>query len=321
MARRSPCPRSTTRGRGGGPLPPPPTPTWTPSQAPGSRGAGSASRPGRRRGRSCTARPITTGITWASRRRSASSLDTRGCPTSSAATGGPSTGRSRCAKPAAGSSGDSPSGGVDGEADGAGRGCQPRVERRQGRRARRHRECQVKSIGGAQRSRRQAQKEVLRPTMNISSQLDAVVHALVEAPEDRVLKASRRLPRERPPTQTVGERGDDLGHGQIGHEDIVPALHDLIELVAAWLRQVELQQGAGVAIEGAGQARSVCGPLLAKPRRNAPLRSDPPGPRRPSWRVEGGGPASAGGTPRGSERPCREGDRAAPASPRDAPAP
>ncbi len=61
--------------------------------------------------------------------------------------------------------------------------------------------------------------------MNISSQLDAVVHALVEAPEDRVLKASRRLPRERPPTQTVGERGDDLGHGQIGHEDIVPALY------------------------------------------------------------------------------------------------
>ena len=145
----------------------------------------------------------------------------------------------------------------------------------------------MKSIGGAQRSLRKAQKEVLRPTVNIPSQLDAVVHALVEAPEDGVLKASRRLPREQPPTQTLGERGDNLSHGQIGHEDIVPALDDLIELVAASLRQVELQQGAGVAIEGAGEARSVGGLLLAKPRRNAPPRGDPRGPRRLSWRVEG----------------------------------
>ena len=85
-----------------------------------------------------------------------------------------------------------------------------------------------------------------------------------------MLKASRGLRREGPLAQTAGERRDDLGHRQIGHEDIVPALHDLIELVAAWLRQVELEQGAGVAIEGAGQPRSVCRPPLEKPRRNAP---------------------------------------------------
>jgi len=145
----------------------------------------------------------------------------------------------------------------------------------------------VKSVGGAQRRLRQAQEQVLRPTVNIPRQLDAVEHTLVEAPEDGVLKAARSLPRERPLTQTNGERGDNLGHGQIGHEDIVPALDDLIELVAASLRQVELQQGAGVAIEGAGEARSVGGLLLAKPRRNAPPRGDPRGPRRLSWRVEG----------------------------------
>jgi len=69
-----------------------------------------------------------------------------------------------------------------------------------------------------------------------------------------------------------GERQDELGHRQIGHEDIVPALHDLIELVAARLRQVELEESARVAIEGAGQPRSVCRPLLAKRRANVPPR-------------------------------------------------
>src|SRR2546422_6601446 len=106
----------------------------------------------------------------------------------------------------------------------------------------------------------------------------------------------------------------------MGDGDVVPALRALVELVAAWLRQVELEQGARVAIEGAGQPCAVCRPPLAKRRRNAPPRGDPRGPRRRSWRVEGRGPASSGGTRRGSERPCRAGDRAAPASPRGAPA-
>jgi hypothetical protein len=50
-----------------------------------------------------------------------------------------------------------------------------------------------------------------------------------------MLKASRSFPREGPLTQTAGERRGDLGHRQIGHEDVVPAFHDLVELVAAWL--------------------------------------------------------------------------------------
>jgi hypothetical protein len=157
------------------------------------------------------------------------------------------------------------SGWVDGKADRSGRGCQPRVERRQRCRPRRGRECQVKSVGGAQRSLRQAQEELFRPAMDVTSQLDAVVHAVVEAADDGMLKASRGLLREGPLTQTAGERRDDLGHRQIGHEDIVPAFHDLVEVVAAWLRQVELEQGAGIAIEWAGQPRSVCRPLLETP--------------------------------------------------------
>ena len=98
----------------------------------------------------------------------------------------------------------------------------------------------MKSVGGAQRSLRQTQEELLRPTVRVSTQLDTMVHPLVEAPEDGMLKAPRGIPRERPLAQTAGERRNDLGHRQVGHEHVVPALHDLIELFAARLRQVEL---------------------------------------------------------------------------------
>jgi hypothetical protein len=120
---------------------------------------------------------------------------------------------------------------------------------------------------------------MLRPAVDIARQLGAVVHAFVEAAEDGVLEAARGLSREGSLAETPRDRRNDLGHGQIRHEDIVPALHDLIELVAARLRQVELEQGARVAIEGAGQPSPVCGPALAKPRGSAPPRGDPRGPR------------------------------------------
>jgi len=90
--------------------------------------------------------------------------------------------------------------------------------------------------------------------MHVAGQLDAVVHVFVEATEDRVLKSSRGLPRERPLMQMTSDRGDDLGYGQVGHENVIPALHDFVELVAARLGQVELQESAGVAVEGAGAA-------------------------------------------------------------------
>ena len=173
---------------------------------------------------------------------------------------------------------------VDGEAAGASRSGQPRVERCQRRGPRRRGERQVESVGGAQRSRPRRQKEVLRSAVHVAGQLDAVVDALIEAPEDRVLKSSRGFPRERPLVQTTRDCRDDLGYGQIGHEDIIPALHDFVELVTARFGQVELQQGAGVAVEGAGQLRTVCGPSLTEPCPSAPLRADPRGPWR-RWRT------------------------------------
>jgi hypothetical protein len=84
--------------------------------------------------------------------------------------------------------------------------------------------------------------------------------------------------------QTTRDRRDDLGHGQIGHQDIIPALYDFVEFLAAWFRQVELQQGAGVAVEGPGQPRTVFGPSLTEPSRRAPPRGDPRGPWR-RWRT------------------------------------
>ena len=63
----------------------------------------------------------------------------------------------------------------------------------------------MESVGGAQRSRPRRQKEVLRSAVHVAGQLDAVVHVFVEATEDRVLKSSRGLPRERPLVQTTSE--------------------------------------------------------------------------------------------------------------------
>ena len=54
----------------------------------------------------------------------------------------------------------------------------------------------MKRVGGAHRSLRQAQEALLRPAVDVASQLDAVVDAFVETPEDGMLKAARSLPRD-----------------------------------------------------------------------------------------------------------------------------
>jgi len=94
----------------------------------------------------------------------------------------------------------------------------------------------VKRVGGAQWSLRQVQEEVLGAPVDVAVHFHALVHALVETPDDGVLKPSHRVSRERPLTEAAGERRDKLGHRQIGHEDVVTALHDRVELIAAGLR-------------------------------------------------------------------------------------
>jgi hypothetical protein len=121
---------------------------------------------------------------------------------------------------------------------------------------------------------------MLRSAVNVAGQLDAVVHAFIERPKDGVLESLPRLPCERPPVHTTSDRGDDLGHGEVRYEDIIPALDDLVELVAAGFGQVELQQGAGVAVQGPGQPSTVDGPSLTEPGERAPPRDDPRGPWR-----------------------------------------
>lgn len=125
------------------------------------------------------------------------------------------------------------SGGVDGKPEGASRSGQPRVERRQRCRPGRHRESQVERVGGAERCLLPRQEEVLRSTMYLASQLDAVVHAPVEAPENRMPESPGGLPRERPLLKATSNGRDDLGDGKIRYEDIIPALYDFVELVAA----------------------------------------------------------------------------------------
>ena len=138
----------------------------------------------------------------------------------------------------------------------------------------------MKGVGGTQRTALQRQQEVLRSAVHIAGQLDAMIDALVQTLEDRVLKPPRRLSGERPLVQASCNRRDDLGDGQIGYEHIIPALYDLVEFVASWFGQVELQQGAGIAVEGAGEPRAVGGPSLGEPCGRAPPRGDLCGPGR-----------------------------------------
>jgi hypothetical protein len=136
----------------------------------------------------------------------------------------------------------------------------------------------MQRVGGAQRNTLQRQQEVLRSAVHIAGQLDSMVPALVEAPEDRALKPPRGLSSERSLVQPPRDGRDDLRDSQIGHEDIVPALDDLVELVATGFGQVELQQGAGVAVERAGQLCAIGGPSFGEACRRASPRGDLPVP-------------------------------------------
>jgi len=88
--------------------------------------------------------------------------------------------------------------------------------------------------------------------VHVAGLLDAPVRTAVETSSDRVLHAARGLSRDRALTQATRQRGDDLGHRQIGHEQVVPSLHHAVECVTAGLGQIELEQSAGVAVERAG---------------------------------------------------------------------
>jgi len=52
----------------------------------------------------------------------------------------------------------------------------------------------VEGVAGAERSLPSRQKEMLRPAVYLAGQFDAVIHALIEAPENRVLESPGTLP-------------------------------------------------------------------------------------------------------------------------------
>ena len=109
----------------------------------------------------------------------------------------------------------------------------------------------MQRVGGAQRCRLQREQVMLGAVVHVACQFDAVVDTLVEASEYRVLESPRGFPRERSPVQATRDRRDDLGHREIGHEDVVTTLDDLVELCATGFRKIKLQDGAGVAVQGA----------------------------------------------------------------------
>ena len=210
---------------------------------------------------------------------------------------------------------------VGGQAAGSRRRGEPCVEGCHRRCPSRRRERQVKGISGAQPSRWIHQEVVLGAAVHLTSQLDAMVHTLVEASEDRLVESSRNFPRNRPLVEAAGGCRHDLRYREVGDENVIAALDDVVELFAAWLGQKELQKCARITVEGTRQPGAVCGALLVEPRWRASSRGDRRGPRR-RWRTTGGrAPASCDGTARDSVRPCRAGGPAAPALRRVDPSP
>src|SRR6267142_2535057 len=96
-------------------------------------------------------------------------------------------------------------------------------------------------------------RDAARAAMDVAGQLDPVVDALVEAVHDGVLETARGLPRDRALAHAPAERGHDLGHREIRHQEVAPALDAHVELLATGFGQIQLQEGAGVAVEGPRQ--------------------------------------------------------------------
>src|SRR5438876_356009 len=84
----------------------------------------------------------------------------------------------------------------------AARRGEPHDERRQRGRPCRERQRQVKRVGRAKRRARQRQKEVLRTTVELTGQFDALIRRAVEAFDDRAVHATRGLRRHGTLTHT-----------------------------------------------------------------------------------------------------------------------
>lgn len=64
----------------------------------------------------------------------------------------------------------------------------------------------MKSVGSAERCLRQAQEEMLGPTVHVTGQLHALISTTVEAPDDGALDAARHVGRGRAFTQATRQR-------------------------------------------------------------------------------------------------------------------
>ena len=73
----------------------------------------------------------------------------------------------------------------------------------------------MKSVGCAKSTFGQAEKEVLRAAVHLSSEFDTAIRPVVETPDDRALDSVRCLQCSHTITQSTAERGYDLSHRQI----------------------------------------------------------------------------------------------------------
>ena len=65
---------------------------------------------------------------------------------------------------------------------------------------------------------------MLRPTVHVAGKLDPPERPVVEAPDNGALHPAGRVSRQSPLVESARQGGDNLSHGQIGHEEVDPPL-------------------------------------------------------------------------------------------------
>ena len=127
------------------------------------------------------------------------------------------------------------------------------VVRHQRRGIARDREREMERIGRPQRDGIDRKKKPLRLAMHGRKELDTPIESLGHVAEDRAMQPRHHRSIQTSFATPAGERRNDLGDREIGDQQIAATLDRPIQLCASGLRHVELDQGAGIAVQRAGE--------------------------------------------------------------------
>ena len=128
----------------------------------------------------------------------------------------------------------------------------------------------VQRVRCTKRDTAHAQQEAFGLAVHGAGELEVPVQSLVQGGDDGAVDPGGFRAGEPAFSCATGHGGDDLRHGQVGGKQVVAALDRAVELIATGLGQVELEQGARITVNGAGQPARVSRRSLAQGAGTAP---------------------------------------------------